>query len=82
MYPIQYLHYIYHKLIFPQLHTGVTSFDIDFAAKKLTVVGNVTPLAVLASVSKVKNAQLLTLPPSSAPTATTCSETKGNVGVV
>ncbi|WOH00979.1 hypothetical protein DCAR_0520357 [Daucus carota subsp. sativus] len=61
---------------------GVTSFDIDFAAKKLTVVGNVTPLAVLASVSKVKNAQLLTLPPSSAPTATTCSETKGNVGVV
>ncbi|KAK2976579.1 hypothetical protein RJ640_024200 [Escallonia rubra] len=45
---------------------GVTSFNIDFAAKKLTVVGDVTPLAVLASVSKVKNAQLLT-PPSSAP---------------
>lgn len=61
---------------------GVTSFDIDFAAKKLTVVGNVTPLAVLASVSKVKNAQLLTFPPASAPTATTCLEAKGNVGVV
>ncbi|KAK3016107.1 hypothetical protein RJ639_006351 [Escallonia herrerae] len=45
---------------------GVTSFNIDFAAKKLTVVGDVTPLAVLASVSKVKNAQLLT-PPSSSP---------------
>ncbi|KAJ7977066.1 Protein SODIUM POTASSIUM ROOT DEFECTIVE 2 [Quillaja saponaria] len=36
---------------------GVTSFDIDFAAKKVTVVGDVTPLSVLASVSKVKNAQ-------------------------
>ncbi|BAT95412.1 Protein SODIUM POTASSIUM ROOT DEFECTIVE 2 [Vigna angularis] len=37
---------------------GVTSFDIDFAAKKVTVVGDVTPLSVLASISKVKNAQL------------------------
>ncbi|RCV40218.1 hypothetical protein SETIT_9G034900v2 [Setaria italica] len=37
---------------------GVTSFDIDFAAKKVTVVGDVTPLGVLNSVSKVKNAQL------------------------
>ncbi|KAK1400077.1 Protein SODIUM POTASSIUM ROOT DEFECTIVE 1 [Heracleum sosnowskyi] len=60
---------------------GVTSFDIDFAAKKLTVVGDVTPSAVLASVSKVKNAQLLTLPqPSSTPT-TAASETKKHVGV-
>lgn len=62
---------------------GVTSFDIDFAAKKLTVVGDVTPLAVLASVSKVKNAQLLTLPlSSSTPTATASSEARENVGVV
>ncbi|KAL8149784.1 protein SODIUM POTASSIUM ROOT DEFECTIVE 1-like [Apium graveolens] len=62
---------------------GVTSFDIDFAAKKLTVVGDVTPLAVLASVSKVKNAQLLTLPlSSSTPSATASLETKENVGVV
>ncbi|KAM7531812.1 hypothetical protein LguiB_035222 [Lonicera macranthoides] len=38
---------------------GVTSFNIDFAAKKVTVIGDVTPLSVLASVSKVKNAQLL-----------------------
>ncbi|TKY52842.1 Copper transport protein ATX1 [Spatholobus suberectus] len=37
---------------------GVTSFNIDFAAKKVTVVGDVTPLSVLASISKVKNAQL------------------------
>ncbi|OVA18255.1 Heavy metal-associated domain [Macleaya cordata] len=36
---------------------GVTSFSIDFAAKKVTVVGDVTPLGVLASVSRVKNAQ-------------------------
>lgn len=37
---------------------GVTSFNIDFAAKKVTVVGDVTPLSVLASISKVKNAQI------------------------
>ncbi|XP_059667776.1 protein SODIUM POTASSIUM ROOT DEFECTIVE 2-like [Cornus florida] len=39
---------------------GVTSFNIDFAAKKVTVIGDVTPLGVLASVSKVKSAQLWT----------------------
>ncbi|KAI3683766.1 hypothetical protein L1987_84281 [Smallanthus sonchifolius] len=38
---------------------GVTSFKIEFAAKKVTVVGDVTPLAVLTSVLKVKNAKLL-----------------------
>ncbi|XP_031399004.1 protein SODIUM POTASSIUM ROOT DEFECTIVE 3-like [Punica granatum] len=43
---------------------GVTSFNIDFAAKKVTVVGDVTPLSVLASVSKVKNAQFWTSAPS------------------
>lgn len=37
---------------------GVTSFNIDFAAKKVTVAGKVTPLSVLSSISKVKNAQL------------------------
>lgn len=36
---------------------GVTSYDIDFAAKKVTVIGEVTPLSVLANVSKVKYAQ-------------------------
>nr|XP_016432471.1 PREDICTED: uncharacterized protein LOC107759109 isoform X2 [Nicotiana tabacum] len=39
---------------------GVTSFNIDFADKKVTVIGDVTPLGVLASISKVKNAQLMT----------------------
>ncbi|XP_074379234.1 uncharacterized protein LOC141720622 [Apium graveolens] len=54
---------------------GVTSFNIDFAAKKLTVVGNVTPLSVLASVSKVKKAQLLTSPApiTSSSTIPSCS---------
>lgn len=47
---------------------GVSSFNIDFAAKKVTVVGNVTPLEVLASISKVKNAQLWT-PAAAAATA-------------
>jgi copper chaperone CopZ len=42
---------------------GVKSFDIDFTAKKVTVVGDVTPLGVLNSVSKVKNAQLWGAPP-------------------
>lgn len=40
--------------------SGVKSFNIDFAAKKVTVTGDVTPLGVLASISKVKNAQLWT----------------------
>ncbi|ESW34678.1 hypothetical protein PHAVU_001G171400 [Phaseolus vulgaris] len=43
---------------------GVTSFNIDFAAKKVTVVGDVTPLSVLASISKVKTAQFWPEPPS------------------
>ncbi|KAF4359287.1 hypothetical protein F8388_009951 [Cannabis sativa] len=37
---------------------GVRSFSTDLASKKVTVIGDVTPLGVLASVSKVKNAQL------------------------
>lgn len=45
-------------MVAPLLKTGVSSFNIDFAAKKVTVVGDVTPLGVLASISKVKNAQL------------------------
>ncbi|OEL17495.1 hypothetical protein BAE44_0021486 [Dichanthelium oligosanthes] len=48
---------------------GVTSFDIDFAAKKVTVVGDVTPLGVLNSVSKVKNAQLWAAAPPAATAA-------------
>ncbi|KAG2371353.1 Protein SODIUM POTASSIUM ROOT DEFECTIVE 2 [Vigna angularis] len=46
---------------------GVTSFSIDMEDKKVTVIGDVTPLEVLASVSKVKNAQLWQSPKSSLP---------------
>ncbi|CAL9057049.1 protein SODIUM POTASSIUM ROOT DEFECTIVE 2 [Musa acuminata AAA Group] len=42
---------------------GVTSFDIDFATKKVTVIGDVTPLGVLSSISKVKHAQFWPSPP-------------------
>ncbi|KAF9680883.1 hypothetical protein SADUNF_Sadunf06G0167900 [Salix dunnii] len=45
---------------------GVTSFNIDYAAKKVTIVGDVTPLGVLASVSKIKSAQFW---PSATPAA-------------
>ncbi|KAL0740325.1 hypothetical protein Bca4012_081838 [Brassica carinata] len=44
------------------LDIGVTSFNIDFAAKKVTVTGDITPLGILDSISKVKNAQFWTAP--------------------
>ncbi|OIV90489.1 hypothetical protein TanjilG_32706 [Lupinus angustifolius] len=53
---------------------GVTSFNIDFKAKKVTVVGDVTPLSVLTSISKVKNAQFW---PASA-SGSGFVETRGN----
>ncbi|KAI7739483.1 hypothetical protein M8C21_001025 [Ambrosia artemisiifolia] len=37
---------------------GVKSFHIDLELKKVTVVGDITPLSVLSSISRVKNAQL------------------------
>ncbi|KAE9447843.1 hypothetical protein C3L33_20252, partial [Rhododendron williamsianum] len=43
---------------------GVKSFKIDFAAKKVTVVGDITPLEALSSISKVKTAQLWSTPPT------------------
>ncbi|KAI3942211.1 hypothetical protein MKW98_003810 [Papaver atlanticum] len=49
---------------------GVTSFNIDFANKKVTVTGDVTPLGVLTSVSKVKNAEFW---PSSSTTSSPTS---------
>eukprot|EP00268_Persea_americana_P048227 TRINITY_DN5075_c0_g1_i3.p1 TRINITY_DN5075_c0_g1~~TRINITY_DN5075_c0_g1_i3.p1 ORF type:complete len:238 (+),score=33.78 TRINITY_DN5075_c0_g1_i3:192-905(+) len=49
---------------------GVKSFNIDFPAKKVTVIGNVTPLGVLTSISKVKKAQFW---PSSAPSSSSSS---------
>jgi hypothetical protein len=36
----------------------VTSFEVDLQRKKVVVTGDVTPLEVLQSVSKVKLAQL------------------------
>ncbi|CAB4282553.1 unnamed protein product [Prunus armeniaca] len=48
---------------------GVTSFSIDFPTKKVTVIGDVTPLGVLSSVSKVKKAQLWSSPTSSSPSS-------------
>ncbi|KAJ9559030.1 hypothetical protein OSB04_013644 [Centaurea solstitialis] len=51
----------------------VTSFKIEFAAKKVTVVGDVTPLAVLNTVLKVKNAKLLTPATISSPSSVTDS---------
>lgn len=37
---------------------GVTSFSIDLPKQKVTVEGNLTPLEVLESISRVKNAEL------------------------
>ncbi|KAB2630730.1 hypothetical protein D8674_008249 [Pyrus ussuriensis x Pyrus communis] len=51
---------------------GVTSFNIDFAAKKVTVTGDVTPSSVLASVSKVKNAQFWPTVSSASPASPPC----------
>ncbi|GAB2234077.1 hypothetical protein Droror1_Dr00003314 [Drosera rotundifolia] len=52
---------------------GVTSFSIDLATKKVTVVGTVTPLSVLMSISKVKNAQFWPSPPSSTTSSSSAS---------
>jgi len=53
---------------------GVTSFNIDFAAKKVTVVGDVTPLSVMASISKVKTAQIW--PETASPIGSGAAESK------
>ncbi|CAL9040702.1 protein SODIUM POTASSIUM ROOT DEFECTIVE 2-like [Musa acuminata AAA Group] len=44
---------------------GVTSFSVDLATKKVTVMGDVTPSGVLDSISKVKNARFWSSPPRS-----------------
>ncbi|XP_062180245.1 uncharacterized protein LOC133884728 isoform X1 [Phragmites australis] len=41
---------------------GVTSFEVDLESKKVVVMGDVTPLEVLQSISKVKFAQLWMAP--------------------
>ncbi|KAK4765357.1 hypothetical protein SAY86_026447 [Trapa natans] len=46
---------------------GVTSYSIDMETKKVTIRGDITPLGILSSVSRVKYAQLWPVPgPSSA----------------
>lgn len=65
---------------------GVKDFSIDFMAKKVTVIGDITPLAVLTSVSKVKNAKLLTPTTISSPAVPAIdsdfSEIKKQLGIV
>ncbi|KAL0374323.1 UNVERIFIED_CONTAM: protein SODIUM POTASSIUM ROOT defective [Sesamum radiatum] len=39
---------------------GVTSYQVDLETKMVVVVGDIVPVEVLESVSKVKNAQLWT----------------------
>lgn len=51
---------------------GVTSFSIDFAMKKVIVVGDVTPLGVLASISRVKHAKFWPSQSSASPLKSTC----------
>ncbi|CAL9211730.1 unnamed protein product [Musa hybrid cultivar] len=46
-----------------KMQAGVSSFSVDLATKKVTVVGDVTPLGVLNSISKVKHAQFWQSPP-------------------
>ncbi|WCJ42028.1 Heavy metal transport/detoxification superfamily protein [Euphorbia peplus] len=41
---------------------GVTSFSIELEAKRVTVMGNVSPIGVLESISKIKRAELWPLP--------------------
>lgn len=49
---------------------GVMSFSIDRESKKVTVIGDVTPLGVLTSISRVKNAQFWPSPASSSSSST------------
>ncbi|KAL9672934.1 hypothetical protein QQ045_029187 [Rhodiola kirilowii] len=58
---------------------GVTSYKVDFDEKKVIVVGDVTPLEVLASISKVRTAQLL---PSEKPNATLAPSTEDRKQVI
>jgi hypothetical protein len=51
----------------------VTWFEVDLEKKKVVVTGDVTPLEVLQSISKVKFAQLWPLPPQPAAPATVSS---------
>ncbi|XP_057980419.1 protein SODIUM POTASSIUM ROOT DEFECTIVE 2 [Malania oleifera] len=43
---------------------GVTSYKVDLESKRVVVIGDIVPLEVLESVSKVKNAELWISPTS------------------
>lgn len=58
---------------------GVTSYSIDLETKKVTVIGNVTPLSVLTSISKVKNAQFWPSAASASPSSSSSSSTSSTV---
>ncbi|KAL2899112.1 Protein SODIUM POTASSIUM ROOT DEFECTIVE 1 [Bienertia sinuspersici] len=58
---------------------GVTSFSIDLETKKVTVIGKVTPLGVLTSISKVKNAQFWPSAASVSPSSSSSSSTSSTV---
>ncbi|KAL8129892.1 hypothetical protein V2J09_019047 [Rumex salicifolius] len=58
---------------------GVTWFDIEFETKKVTVAGNVTPLYVLNSITKVKNAQFWPSPASSISSSSSSSSSEKSV---
>ncbi|KAH9624387.1 hypothetical protein KSS87_011898 [Heliosperma pusillum] len=57
---------------------GVTSYSIDMETKKVTVIGYVTPLEVLTSISKVKNAQFWPSQVSSSSNSTSTSSTSSS----
>ncbi|GMG98225.1 hypothetical protein Nepgr_000065 [Nepenthes gracilis] len=52
---------------------GVKSFSIDLASKKVTVIGNVSPISMLTGIREVKKAQFWASPPSAPPSSTPSS---------
>ncbi|XP_059625253.1 protein SODIUM POTASSIUM ROOT DEFECTIVE 2-like [Cornus florida] len=60
---------------------GVKSFSIDLATKKVTIIGNVTPLDVLTSISRVKSAQFWPSPTSSSSSSSPSSLSSPAVGL-
>ncbi|RZC87678.1 hypothetical protein C5167_028131 [Papaver somniferum] len=49
---------------------GVTSFSIDLETKRVTVMGHVSPVGVLESISKVKKAEFWSITPTTTTTTT------------
>lgn len=64
-----YMH-MYAECMCFQIWAGVTSYKVDLETKTVVVVGDILPLEVLESVSKVKNAVLWTSPKAEEPSDT------------